>query len=115
MLASKRDTEKLFFESFLERAIKGEQAYLDIVKPIVLEASKLAKGEISVMKVQRAYFRTVLQLKACDGIKKVTEDNLMLPEMLKGMLIQPDFAPFGVDFNPHSKRLIKRYEKEDSY
>lgn len=84
-LISKRSNEykqKQWIENFLERAIKGEQAYIEIVKPMLLEAARYAKKEIDIFKVNRKYLQECLWLKDFAYIKEIDEDNLMLQRVL---------------------------------
>jgi hypothetical protein len=47
---NRQDVELEFFTSFLSHAIKHEQAYLEIVEPIILDAAKLARNETTIFK-----------------------------------------------------------------
>ena len=80
-LTGKQYTEAYFFDSFLKRAINGEEKYLEIIKPIILEAADFARKQISVMKLSRKYVSYVIYLSQIKFMKKVTEGNLMLPEI----------------------------------
>jgi len=42
---NQQDVELDFFTSFLNHAIDGETAYIDIVRPIILDAASLARDE----------------------------------------------------------------------
>lgn len=48
MLAAIQDTESIFFISFVERAIKGEEAYIKIITPIILDAADFANEKIKI-------------------------------------------------------------------
>lgn len=85
-LISKQNSEAYFFDSFLKRAIDGDERYLEIVKPIILEAARFARKQIDVFKLDRKAFSTKLYLSKIKAIKKVTPDNLMLPEIRKYIL-----------------------------
>ncbi len=85
MLAAKQDTETLFFISFLERAIKGEKAYINIVKPIIFDAVDYAIGFIKITQLNREGLDQKLKLQSFPKIKEVSIDNFteILPEILE--------------------------------
>lgn len=80
-LTGKQYTEAYFFDSFLKRAIDGEEKYLEIIKPIILEAIECANKRISVMKMNRHYLGFKIYLSQIKFLKKASESNLMLPEI----------------------------------
>lgn len=80
-LTGKQYTEAYFFDSFLKRAIDGEEKYLEIVKPIILESSEFANNKISLMKLNRKYLSFTIYLSKIKIVKKVTESNLLLSEI----------------------------------
>ncbi len=82
-LTGKQYTEAYFFDSFLKRAIDGEEKYLAIVEPTILEAGEFARKQISLMKLNRKYFSYVIYLSKIKFMKKVTKDNLMLADIRK--------------------------------
>lgn len=82
-LISKQPVEAYFFDSFLRNAINGETKYEDIVRPIILQASEFANKRITLMKLERKWFHFVLYLSKIPATKKVSESNLMLPEIRK--------------------------------
>lgn len=80
-LTGKQYTEAYFFDSFLKRAIDGEEKYLEIIKPIILEAVQIANKRVSVMKTDRKYLRFKIYLSQIRFMKEVNENNLMLSKI----------------------------------
>lgn len=97
-LMAKQNTEPIFFQSFIKRAEKGEQAYIDIVKPIILDASEWANKRKTVIQLDRKALTVKLWLIRWPMIKKVTDDNLYLPELLS--FIEKDHAQFLIFNHP---------------
>jgi hypothetical protein len=83
-LFSKRtpeENELLWIETFLKYAINGDELYVDIIKPILLESANYANKKITVCEINRAYLHTVLALRDFKCIKKVTPDDLKLKDV----------------------------------
>jgi hypothetical protein len=59
---NQQDVELDFFTSFLDHAIKGETAYIDIVKPIILDAASLSRKEMKVTDLDRKGLNIKLML-----------------------------------------------------
>ncbi|WP_295801228.1 hypothetical protein [Mucilaginibacter sp.] len=59
---NQQDVELDFFTSFLDHAINGEEAYIAIVKPIILEAARLARDETKIADVDRTGLNIKLRL-----------------------------------------------------
>ena len=83
MLAAKQNTEKIFFMHFIERAIKGDREYINIVKPILVEAAQCKRKEITICQLTRHGCSTKLDLLDMEGLENITESNLMLNEVLE--------------------------------
>lgn len=83
MLCAKQDNELLFFECFLRHSINGYVKYLQIVTPIILEAARFAKGEITIMQLNRHSLDIKLKIAAYSKVILITKDNLMLTELLE--------------------------------
>jgi hypothetical protein len=62
---NRQDVELEFFTSFLSHAIKHEQAYLEIVEPIILDAAKLARNETTILNIGRKALNVKLILLQC--------------------------------------------------
>ena len=91
-LCSKPNPEPYFFKSFLEKALNGEEAYIEIVKPILLEASDYKNKKITLYEINREYFKWKLYLQRFKLIGALSEFNLCLKELLE--FIEEDWVEF---------------------
>lgn len=82
MLAAEQNKEKVFFMIFLERAINGDREYLNIIEPIILEAAKLKRGELSIYELDKKSLDIKLELQSFSELDKVSENDLMLKNLL---------------------------------
>lgn len=75
---NQQDVELDFFTSFLDHAIKGEEDYIAIVKPIILEAASLARDEKKIADVGRTGLNIKLALYkwGSTSLKPINADNL---------------------------------------
>ncbi|MGN6179085.1 MAG: hypothetical protein ACTHNW_07880 [Mucilaginibacter sp.] len=73
-----QDLELDFFTSFLDRAIKGEEQYVDLVTPIILDAASLAKGEKQLYQLDRIGLNVKILLieKASTLLSSINSTNL---------------------------------------
>ncbi len=72
-----------WFEHFINNAINGKEAYLNLVTPIILEAAQFAKKEINVFELDHKHLHSTLFISNFESIKEATADNLMLVEVVE--------------------------------
>lgn len=75
---NQQDVELDFFTSFLDHAIKGEPAYIDIVRPIILDAASLSRKEMKVADLDRKGLNIKLILfdNGSTNLATINDDNL---------------------------------------
>lgn len=75
---NQQDVELDFFTSFLNHAIDGEKAYIDIVTPIILDAASMAREEKKLAEVDRTGLNIKLWLYdwGSTSLTPINSDNL---------------------------------------
>jgi len=76
---SKHNSEIDYFSSYLKEAQSGKSAYIDLVKPIILEAASLARGETQIADLDRQGYNIKLLLNKWGhtAIAAITQQNIL--------------------------------------